>query len=140
MTRGTVKIGAASAKRRREGGQRALGRDSATSAEYEALRAALIARSGGGACEVHRAPCQGIEICHVIKASQGGRDVPENTFLGCRAANRAMDASYTKGRLTMIHVVVRGVSLLDWELVRAANKFDYQLGRYDVLSAGFITV
>ena len=132
-------VGRASAKRRREGGQKALGRDSATVAEYEALRRALWVRSFGGGCEVHRNH-NGTQICHVIKRSQGGRDVLTNTFWGCAAANRAMDAAYSRGRLTMLHVVVNGVSVLDWELVRAANKFDYQLGKYEILDAGLFKV
>lgn len=141
MKRGTVRVGRAAVKRRRQGGKIAIGRDSATLAGYKALREALIARSGG-VCEVHgrtdSGPCLGSEVCHVIKRSSGGADSLTNTFFGCRRANNAMDASYKTGRLTMIHVVINGVSLLDWEMVKAADKWAYQLGKYDVLSAGQI--
>lgn len=137
MRRGTVRVGRAAAQRRRQGGKIASGRDSATLQGYRALREALIARSGGF-CEVHGRPCLGAEVCHVIKRSQGGPDTLTNTFWGCRRVNAAMDDAYRIGRLTMMHVVREGISLLDWEWVAAANKQEYERGQYHVLSAGQI--
>ena len=137
MRRGHVRVGAASSKRRREGGQRAQGRPSETVEGYRALGARLIARSGGW-CEIHRRPCPGTEICHVVARSAGGADEDWNCYWGCRAANLQQQAPYVKGRLLVSRVGRRGTPGIEWVIVRATGKVAFRLGEYETLDAGLI--
>lgn len=137
MKRGRVRVGAAAAKRRREGGQQAQGRASETVAGYKSLTERLRARSGSW-CEIHGRPCQGTEVCHVVARSAGGPDDDWNTYWGCRAANQQQQAAFRSGRLVACRVMKCGVKGIDWVVIRAAGKVAYQLGEYMIHAAGFI--
>jgi len=101
------------------------------------LRARLIARSGGY-CEVLGTPTFGVEVCHVVARSAGGGDDDWNTYWGSRAANRAQQAAFARGRLLMAREIRDGVKGIAWEWVRAADKHAYRRGEFVLLASGFI--
>lgn len=95
----TGRVGAAARRRVRNGGVLAKGRDAETRAGWLAVKAAVLARSGG-VCEYHRTHL-GQDYHHVVKRSHGGADVFTNVVFLCRAAHDRTDAAYALGRLVI---------------------------------------
>jgi 5-methylcytosine-specific restriction endonuclease McrA len=52
-----------------------------------------------GHCEVCGCSRLPIDLHHIVKRSQGGKDTAENTCLLCRWCHRATDLPYFSGRL-----------------------------------------
>lgn len=101
MKRGTHRVGAASRARVRAGGVLALGRPSATLAEWRGVVADVIKRADGR-CE--NPLCRRrthLDPHHVVKRSQGGTDRPGNIVALCRTCHRQTDAAYADGRLVV---------------------------------------
>ena len=89
-----------------------------------ALRAHVRARAKGR-CEVvagtgHRGP---LDCHHVVKRSHGGRDVPENLALLCRAHHDMTDAPFSKGRLVIVHL---GFETFRFEVVTVRDKWAHR--------------
>ncbi len=148
----TTRVGAAAAKRRRAGGRLAVGRPSETRAGLHRERE-YVRRRAGEICEIcwerrvgrpgtGRTP--GTDFAHVVARSQSGPDDHTNALWLCRTCHSAMTAPYSRGRLLVTCVVVKGPHPAPpergfaWELVRAANKWAYQRGEYETLGSGFI--
>src|SRR5262249_21317151 len=99
LTRRTP-IGFSARRRVRAGGPRALGRQSASWAEWSAIRAQGLSRAGWRcqACGVRRR----LDVHHVIKRSQGGSDFDLDRLVAlCRWCHEQTDAPYERGRLVV---------------------------------------
>ena len=146
MKRASGPIDKRARARRARGGKLAVGRPSETRAGLHREREYVRVERAKGACEIRWAAGQlhsGSDFAHVVARSHQGADSRFNALWLCRYHHDAMTAPYAKGRLLVTRVVsgpvlgsmVRG---FDWELVRAASKFAYRAGSYDVLAWGFI--
>lgn len=97
-------LGRSAAKRRSEGGKRAVGRDSLSSDGYALLRRMLLVRSAGNGnprCEFCGSTTITGEIEHAVARSQGGADSWANCWIPCRSCAKwkEVSASEERGRL-----------------------------------------
>ena len=98
-----AKVGEPPVKRRSTGAT--MRSRKASDGPTEATRIHLIARSGGGWCEITHAGCTGAgtEVHHRLMRSQGGGHDEENLMLLCATAHRYVHAnpeySYERGWL-----------------------------------------
>lgn len=96
--RRTGRPGRAARARVRAGGKLAVGRASASLAEWRETKQAVFEREGGR-CQWSGRP--GTDYHHVVKRSAGGSDHPDNVVLLARKAHDRTDWPYAKGRLVV---------------------------------------
>lgn len=117
LRRGWVPLGRRARERVRAGGPLAVGRPSATLAEWRAVVARCLERANHRCeyCGARRA----LDPHHVRPRAQGGEDSQENTVVLCRACHERCAAPYRLGRLL---VVALGLGRFCFRLVRADHK------------------
>lgn len=118
--RKSSRLGRAAQARRAAGGPRALGRLSASIAEWAVIRTEILER------DLHRCVACGsytraLEVHHIEKASQGGTDFDRDLLVTlCTACHAKTDESFASGRLLVIPL---GAGRFDCRLVRKPSKF-----------------
>jgi hypothetical protein len=126
LQRGRRRVGAAAVARIKAGGVLAKGRPSATRAEYDAIREALLVRSGGR-CEVVlddvRCGSLGTERCHAKNRSQGSEDSVAAIYWGCRWHNEQQMAAYADGRLIVSPNPAARPAPFDFTVITKAHKW-----------------
>ncbi len=114
-----VRVGRASRRRIRAGGQLALGRPSATLEAWREIRAQVLARAQWR-CQACRARTR-LEVHHVVKRAQGGSDFELDRLVAlCRSCHAQTDAPYARGRLI---VTPNGDGRFTFLVVRAPDKW-----------------
>jgi 5-methylcytosine-specific restriction endonuclease McrA len=95
-----VRVGGASRRRIRAGGQLALGRPSATLEAWREIRAQVLARAQWR-CQACRVRTR-LEVHHVVKRAQGGSDFDLDRLIAlCAPCHAQTDAPYGRGRLVI---------------------------------------
>ena len=112
-------------KRRAEGGKRAVGRASLSTADYAEMRQRIFERAGYR-CECCRmAPATEIE--HALPAARGGADDADtNCWATCRTCHRWKEAPFANSRLV---VVALGGGRFRWEEWKGPDKWTAHLVR-----------
>lgn len=120
----TTRPGRAAAKRRRDGGARAVGREALSTRDYSLLVAEVHARDDWRClfCRAHNTKHDAtvLEAHHVVKRSQGGADHPDNLVSLCAACHRWTDAPFADGRLI---VEALGQGRFECYVVKKADKW-----------------
>jgi hypothetical protein len=112
-------VGLAARRRGQAGGARALGRDAASVAEWDAIRDHVLARARW-ACQACGART-GLEVHHVVKRSQGGSDFNLDALVAlCHRCHAQTDAPYAIGRLI---VTPLGAGQFRCEVIQQASKW-----------------
>jgi len=103
-------------KRRSDKGQ-------ARAERLKALRRHVLYRAGFR-CE-NCGLMDGLDVHHVTKRSQGGKDHPNNLIALCRACHEQTDWPFAKGRLCIIAL---GAERFECEVIFAADKWEARTG------------
>jgi hypothetical protein len=96
-----VRVGQASRRRVRAGGQLALGRPSASLEAWREIRAEILARARW-TCQACGLPTYRLEVHHIQKRAQGGSDFDRDRLIAlCRPCHVQTDAAFAEGRLVI---------------------------------------
>ena len=90
LARGRRRVGQAAVERRKAGGKRAIGRDSATVAGWAETKRHVHGRAGGK-CECCGSRLGPFDPEHAKPRSQGGDDSPDNVWWADRRCHRAKE-------------------------------------------------
>ena len=101
-------------RRRAEGGKRAIGRESLSSAAYAVLQRMIWIRAGGdphllgvARCEACGRRTEFIGLEHAVARSQGGKDSWSNCFVRCLSCARWKETAFSsvpRGRLLPVPI------------------------------------
>jgi 5-methylcytosine-specific restriction endonuclease McrA len=105
-------------RRRPPDAPRARGRQAVSPAEWQAIRATVLARAGW-CCEACAAPGR-LDVHHVVKRSQGGADTELDALVAlCRRCHERTDAPYARGRLV---IRARGAGRFTFDIIQRPGK------------------